>query len=316
VSLRSSISLRIFTLAVLLSVAGYMAAQVSRTAPDLVPTGKGWGEAVDHSNHSTGQAKPTRPNQCSNGICYHGGPVMLGSPNIYVIWYGNWVSGPGASDSSQGQGVVNNFLGSLSGSNYESINSTYYNGSGQHVSGLFNKAAQVNDNYSQGTSFGDAGVQAIVSRAISNGSVPSDTNGLYFVLTSSDVRETSGFCTQYCGWHTHATLSGSDIKYAFVGNPDQCPSACTDGQAPNGLLGADGMTSIVAHEQEEAISDPDLNAWYDRQGSENADKCAWTFGTVSGPSGAEYNLTLNGKNYLIQRNWVNASGGYCSMTNP
>ena len=31
---------------------------------------------------------------------------------------------------------------------------------------------------------------------------------------------------------------------------------------------------------EETATDPDLNAWYDRRGYENADKCAWTFGTT------------------------------------
>ena len=75
------------------------------------------------------------------------------------------------------------------------------------------------------------------------------------------------------------------------------------------------MASIIAHESEEAISDPDLNAWYDSRGAENADKCAWTFGTTSTASnGAKYNVTLGGRQYLIQRNWVNASGGYCSMS--
>src|SRR5207248_2928116 len=27
------------------------------------------------------------------------------------------------------------------------------------------------------------------------------------------VTASSGFCTQYCGWHTHGTIAGSDIKY-------------------------------------------------------------------------------------------------------
>ena len=40
------------------------------------------------------------------------------------------------------------------------------------------------------------------------------------------------------------------------------------------------MASIIAHELEEAVTDPDLNAWYDTRGYENADKCAWTFGTT------------------------------------
>ena len=77
------------------------------------------------------------------------------------------------------------------------------------------------------------------------------------------------------------------------------------------------MASIIAHELEEAITDPDLNAWFDRRGLENADKCAWTFGgTTTLPSGAKYNMTLGSNNYLIQQNWVNASGGYCAKNYP
>ncbi len=157
-----------------------------------------------------------------------------------------------------------------------------------------------------------------MSSAISSGRLPKDTSAVYFVLTSADVTASSGFCTQYCGWHTHGTISGSDIKYAFIGNPDRCPSACAaQNPGPNGTGGADGMASIISHELEEAVTDPDLNAWYDTRGQENADKCAWTFGTTSTASnGASYNITLGGTHYLIQRNWVNASGGYCSMTYP
>jgi hypothetical protein len=155
-----------------------------------------------------------------------------------------------------------------------------------------------------------------VSSAISSGRLPKDPNGVYFVLTSADVNETSGFCTQYCGWHTHSTISGSDIKYAFIGNPDRCPSACeAQSTSPNGNPGADGMASIISHELEESVTDPDLNAWFDRRGAENADKCAWTFGTVSpAANGSAYNVVLGGTQYLIQRNWVNSGAGFCAMS--
>ena len=74
-------------------------------------------------------------------------------------------------------------------------------------------------------------------------------------------------------------------------------------------------SALEAHELEEAVTDPDLNAWYDNRGAENADKCAWTFGATSTASnGSLYNVTLGSRRYLIQRNWVNASGGYCSMS--
>lgn len=54
---------------------------------------------------------------------------------------------------------------------------------------------------------------------------------------------------------------------------------------------------------------------YDTRGEESADKCAWKFGTESTTSnGSKYNITLGGKQYLIQQNWVNASGGYCAMS--
>src|SRR5439155_458117 len=181
----------------------------------------------------------------------------------YYIWYGNW-SGNTATK------ILPSFAQSIGGSPYFNINTTYYNGAGTHVTNSVAYSGATTDFYSHGTSLSDADIQAIV--AAQN---PTDTSGVYFVLTSADVTASSGFCTQYCGWHTHGTIGGRDIKYAFVGNPDRCPSACeAQTTGPNGNAGADGMASIIAHELEEAVTDPDLNAWYDRRGYENADKCA------------------------------------------
>jgi len=309
VNVRTSISLRILAVIALLSVAAYMSAQVARTAPDLVPTGKGWGEAVDHSNNAN-KIGGARPNQCPNGICYHGGPVMGGNVNIYYIWYGNW---SGNTAITLLPTLVNDLSASGVPGGYEHINTTY-SISGSTISGTMSIAGQGNDSYSLGTALTDANIKTIV--AAYAGATP-DPKGIYFVLTSADVNETSGFCTQYCGWHTHGTISGVDVKYSFVGNPARCLSACADqSTSPNGNAGADGMASIIAHESEEAISDPDLNAWYDRQGAENADKCAWTFGTTSTtPTGALYNLVgASGTDWLIQRNWLNANGGLCTMS--
>jgi hypothetical protein len=254
-----------------------------------------------------GKAKPSG----NNGIVYHGGPVILGGTNVYYIWYGNW-SGNSATT------ILTDFAGNVGGSPYFNINSTYYDGSNNHVLNAVRYSGNTVDNYSHGTSLSDSAIQAVVSDAITSGRLPKDTNGVYFVLTSADVTASSGFCTQYCGWHTRGTISGSDIKYSFVGNPDRCPSACeAQTTGPNGNAGADGMASIIAHELEEATSDPDLNAWYDRRGQENADKCAWTFGTTyTTGNGAAANMRLGARDYLIQRNWVNAAGGYCALSYP
>ena len=274
---------------------------------DYVPTGKGWGEpAVQKKGAQNGAA---RVRTKSNGINYHGGAVMLGTTNVYYIWYGDW-------STNSAVPILNNLALSLGGSPYFNINTTYYNGSNTKVSNAVAAPASTVDNYSHGTALGDTDVLNVVANSISSGALPKDPNGVYMVLTSADVNETSGFCTQYCGWHTHASILGMDTKFAFVGNADRCPSACSaQTTSPNGNTGADAMANIIAHETEEAVTDPDLNAWYDNRGYENADKCAWKFGTMYKTANGSYaNMNLGGMDYLIQQNWVNASGGYCALS--
>ena len=282
--------------------------QAPAEGDELVPTGKGWGERVTPDRAAGRNAKPIG----NNGISYHGGPLLTNGVNAYYIWYGDW-SGDTSADS-----ILTNLAQHLGGSPYFNINTTYYDGANVHVANAVSFAGSTTDSYSQGTALSDAQVQQVVESAITSGRLPLNTEGVYFVLTSRDVNETSGFCTQYCGWHTHGNIAGSDIKFAFIGDSDRCPSACEiQSPGPNGSGGGDGMASIIAHELEEATTDPDLNAWYDRRGQENADKCAWTFGTTTTASnGSKYNMTLGGKQYLIQQNWVNASGGYCAKQYP
>ncbi len=282
----------------------------AQEAADLKPTGKGWGEPAANGTALSPEIQGAEPAQAgANGITYHGGPILTGGTTVYFIWYGNW-------NGNSAKTILPHEMEHEGGTPYFNINTTYYNKAGTHVTNKITYSGSTSDNYSQGKSLSDAKVKSIVSRAIGNGSLPKNTHAVYFVLTSQDVNETSGFCTQYCGWHTSASISGSDIKYAFVGNAARCISACAaQSKGPNGNAGADGMASTIAHELEEATTDPDLNAWYDSSGEEDADKCAWTFGTEhTASNGAKYNVTWGGTHYLIQRNWVNAGGGYCAMS--
>ncbi|KAH8552100.1 phosphate-induced protein 1 [Umbelopsis sp. PMI_123] len=232
-------------------------------------------------------------------IEYHGGPIMTGNITVYPIFYGSW--------TSTQKDIVNTFINGLSATTWWNIEKTYTDSSGNAVTGPVLNGTSYDDNYSQGTSFDDSGIQNIVINALSEG-LPNDTNGIYAVLTSGDVSETAGFCTQYCGWHTYANINGNVIKYLFAGRADACPSSCITstnlGSSPNGDVPVDGMISVLAHEIVEAGSDPELNAWMDASGQENADKCAWTFGTTQNAiAGSQYNIVAGGRQYLIQQNW-------------
>lgn len=292
--------------------ATYASAQIAKHANHMRPTGKGY--PVEDATAPAEQKIKNPAVVQGNGINYHGGPVMPGTVNVYYIWYGNWSAGARVSDSSTTQTLLGSFMSGMSGTGYALINSTYGDNS-NNVTGKMALAASTSVNYPYGTRLSDNNIKSIVSNAISSHALPADSNGVYFVLTSSDVTERSGFCTRYCGWHTNGSIAGLDIKYAFVGNPDRCPSACEiQTTSPNKDSGADGMASIIAHETEEAISDPDLNAWYDSSGEENADKCAWKFGPTTGSIGSgAYNQTWGGHNWLIQMNWENARGGGCDQ---
>ncbi|WKE66385.1 hypothetical protein PVT67_03800 [Gallaecimonas kandeliae] len=279
------------------------------------PTGKGWGELVPpsviHSQSGKARGGKHGGGGSGNGISYHGGPVMLGTVNAYYIWYGNW------SGYNSAKNILPDLITGLNGSSIYNINNSYYDGNNNHVSNSVNLAGQVNDSGSRGTVLGDSDIQAIVANAINNLGLPQDTNAVYFVLTAPDVQETSGFGSQYCGWHTKGTINGQTIKYSFVGDAvTQAPSGCgVNNPSPNGDGGADAMASVIFHELSEAVTDPELNAWYDTRGYENADKCAWTFGsTYTTGNGATANVNLGGRDWLLQQNWLNANGGLCTLS--
>jgi len=297
----------IFGLAILVSFGTLTYAYDDRDRdPDLAPKGKGIGTVYRHGEPSDrpGPARTQHNSLSGNGIFYHGGPILLGSSNIHYVWYGNWTGNTATT-------ILPDFAQNIGGSPYFNINTTYTNGAGTAVSNSCSLATQANDSYSRGKNLSDNDVLAIV--AAQN---PTDTNGVYFVLTSADVNESSGFCTQYCAWHASANINGRDIKLGFIGNPDRCPSSCSvQSNSPNGNAGADAMASLIAHELSETVTDPDGNAWYDRRGEENADKCAWNFGQVHPTGNGSYaNVHMGSRDYLIQQIWVNASGGFCALS--
>jgi hypothetical protein len=306
---------------------------VNFLAAQAVRPGQGNGDPVPDIHAHKGGPNQTLPALVGpigqtvvtgNGINYHGGPVLKGNPvKLYVIWYGNW-AGTG-SNTAASVSLIEHFIGTLGGSAIEHVATTYGDTTG-NVSGNVSFGGHTFVNTT--TNLTDNRLRTTVSNALTSGALPTDANGVYLVLSSSNINETSGFCTQYCGFHTHATLNGADIKYAFVGNPDRCPSGCeiqtTGPNSPStGVGGADGLINVLSHEQFEAITDPDLNAWFDASGQEDSDKCNFNFGATSTctstsvcsaagkAAAAKFNQTFGGNDWMIQQQWENAAGGKC-----
>jgi hypothetical protein len=261
-----------------------------------------------------------------NGIEYHGGPVMLGPHNVYFIWYGNFSGNPALT-------ILPDLINGFGGSQYFNTDTTYGDASA-NIANTATMAGALFDNYSQGTALTQTTFTNVINRALNSGTFPLDSNGIYFVLTSPDVTlnfppapdgSPQGFCTAFCGFHTSGTvgtINPIDIKVAFVGDPaTQCPrrpnaNTCSfQALSPNGNEGADAMANVMAHELNEAITDPNGDAWFhlDTAG-ENGDLCNFKFGnTFSSLNGATANVVLSGRQFLIQQNWLNFGGGSCAM---
>src|SRR3954465_4756095 len=259
-----------------------------------------------------------------NGIEYNGGPVMLGPHNVYFIWYGNFSGNIALT-------MLPDLINGFGGSQYFNTNTTYGDASA-NIANTATMAGQFFDNYSQGKALTGTNFSNLINAALNSGKLPVEPNGIYFVLTSPDVTlnfppatpggSPQGFCTAFCGFHTSGTFGATDIKVAFIGDPaTQCPSGHPGGTcsaqslSPNGNEGADAMADVIAHELNETITDPHGDAWFhiDTSG-EVGDLCNFKFGTTfSSLNGAHANIVLNGRQFLIQSNWLNSGGGSCAM---
>jgi len=250
------------------------------------------------------------PGTATAPMTYHGGRLMTAPAHVYLLWYGDW-------SASAAPAVLGDLLDGLGGSAYARTNATFTDRAGRHVTSDIRLSGSTKVVAKHGTRLSDAGVRRQLTSAIARGALPSDTDGIYVVATSADVRETSGFGSRYCGWHTHTSFTGADLKYVFVGDPSQqAPRTCAAPVAstPHADRGADAMASTLVHEIDETLTDPDLDGWYDRYYNENGDKCAWTYGpTYPSATGATANVDFAGRDFLVQRNWVVSPSQGCAM---
>jgi hypothetical protein len=160
----------------------------------------------------------------------------------------------------------------------------------------------------------DSQLQAEIIKDVSAAGWTASPTHEFFMFTGNgigsctDITSTECAFTTYCAYHSWTGSGANVVLYANMPYADTSSSTCDGGQHPSGD-DADATINVTSHEHNETITDEEGSAWYDSSGNENGDKCAWNFGTPQGPSGAEYNQTINGVHYYLQQEWSNASSG-------
>jgi len=119
----------------------------------------------------------------------------------------------------------------------------------------------------------------------------------------------------YCAYHSDFFNGPSGNNYALYGNePFPKVTGCDISvQSPNGDSYADIVLSSFSHEVSETITDWQ-GAWFDTNGWENGDECAYVYGASGGStgvagdghqSGTSYNQVINGGHYYTQTEFSN-----------
>ena len=224
----------------------------------------------------------------AQGLVDHGGPVLV-APNVVLIF---WGFGAGNSYTLGCQ----NFRDAGMNSYIQMLGQ--YRSAGASAPALMGGSA--NDKFDLSAppqNVTDALVQAEVKKYFGGAE---DANTIYEVFIPSTSYSSDGTSTScggpslaYCAYHGHFTDGANDVKYSIQPYP-----SCSGCQSA-GFNDNQNQDHFMIHETREAISDPDLNAWYDRRGNEADDKCAWS------PTPFIDQTT----GFAYQYEWSNSAGG-------
>lgn len=269
---------------------------------------------------------------------YHKGPLLTGpgSINVYLLWYGNFSHSQKATVSDFFASVGAKVPAQPSASSWWAITRQYKDSAKRSVSPVVRVGGQTSDALgSRGKNLMRSDMAVLVRGALAAKLFPTDSKGIYIVLTAADVY-VERFCMDSCGFHDSIPVtnskSASKVLLAWVGDSGvQCPGLCAWPFAaplygpptlplipPNGDVGVDGMIINIATILAGAATNPFDTGYY--QGDalaplEAATACAGIFGkgAYSGYPGdlltdkktnASYNAYgVNNRMFLLPSMW-------------
>ena len=230
--------------------------------------GAAWAQPETNNIHkfmARGLAKPAGGGSIAL-LQDHGGPVIV-APKVAMIFWGFGSKGTSYTSAMQSFRSTGIYP-------YIQMLPQYRNAG---ASAATNMGGATNDKFDSSTppqAVTDADVQAEVVKYFGG---KEDASTIYEVFIPATSYSQSGNSTscggpvlQYCAYHGHFADGSNDVKYSIQPYP-----SCSGCQS-SGFSDAQNQDHFVIHESREAITDEDLNAWYDRRGFEADDKCAWS----------------------------------------
>jgi hypothetical protein len=235
-------------------------------------------------------------------IPYQGGPVLV-NPKTYLILWGYKKYG----DPDGVANLLREYLKVEGGSGHNNIYTQYYEVvSGQKIyitnpkgqsGGIWDDEEDAVPPYPT-----DAQVSSEALAGVAHFGY--DANGSYIVATPHG-RNTNGFGTQWCAYHSDAYDGGQLVSYTNLPYiPDAGANCGANGMAPpkDESRKDEGVTVVEGTEYGESITDPEPGSgWYDFQ-----------YGEIGAFCSGLHNDRFGNKRYTMKAMYSNAtSGGSC-----
>jgi hypothetical protein len=229
-------------------------------------------------------------------LSYHGGPVIHSAKVVFIFW-GPSFQNPASPDYQYARTLIA-FRNQFGTTHEFNVITQYGDGGGKvQLANLGSGTPDWFDTSTPPTNVTDAIVQGEVNAYLSSHAF--DASTIYEVVIPSTSYSSSGNATscggpflQYCAYHGYFTSGANQVKYSIEPYP-----SCSGCQV-SGWTAVQNQEHFVCHETREAVTDQQLNAWYDSRGNEADDKCAWSPTPFFGTGG-----------YGYQYEWSNANSG-------
>jgi len=223
----------------------------------------------------------------------HGGPTITSAKVVFIFW-GPSFANPASPDFQYAQ-TLQAFRNQFGTTGEYNVITQY---SGIQLANLGSGTADWFDTSTPPTAVTDAIVQGEVASYLTTHTFNNSTIYEVVIPSSSYSDDGSGNTScggpnlQYCAYHSFYTSGSNAVKYSIEPYP-----SCSGCQVA-GWTAVQNQEHFVCHETREAVTDPQLNAWYDLIGYEADDKCAWSPTPFIGTGG-----------YSYQYEWSNANRG-------
>ena len=259
---------------------------------------------------------------------YSGGPVMP-ETTVYVIFWDPAGVAPYAAGYTSGVDQYFTDLAHDSGlhTNVQSVSEQYTDAEGHHAAYKVAFGGEILDTdklpknkcSAAPICLDGAQLEKEVVKVVKRKKLQTDLKHIYFLLggpgmencfvaRGTECSANSSF-SSYCAYHgfintTKGPIVWANDPYVYEKNCDEA------GRHPRETPGDAALLGGLSHEYNEALTDPELNAWTGG-GGEIGDECrtfeANEFGAVLGfaPDGSPYNQVINGNLYDYQQEWSN-----------